>query len=100
MKRIVIVCIFVFVAAFAFAADKPASMTVKGEVIDTYCYVANGQAGEEHAGCGNGCLKHGIPVGLLRGKKLYILLPRKEARETPAAAEVKVCKSLSVTGHA
>lgn len=100
MKRIVITCIFVLVAAFAFAADKPASVTVKGEVIDTYCYVANGQAGEEHSGCGLGCLKHGIPVGLLDGKKLYILLPTKEGGEVPAALKEKVGKSVSVTGHA
>lgn len=100
MKRIVLACVLVLFAALAFAADKPAAVTVKGEIIDTFCYVANGEGGESHAGCGMGCLKHGIPVGLLEGKKIYILLPTKEGGQLPDALKERVGKAVSVTGHA
>ncbi len=80
------------------AAEK--AVTVKGEVVDTFCYSSMGAKGEGHAKCGIECAKAGIPVGLVEGKKMYILLPAKDKQSLPTAVTEKMGKVVSVTGHA
>jgi len=37
-----------------FAQDnKSSEVTLKGEVVDMHCYIANGEKGANHAGCAN-----------------------------------------------
>src|ERR1043166_9337790 len=83
-------------ATVAFAADK--TVTVKGEVVDTFCYAAMGSMGESHAKCGIGCAAKGIPVGLVEGKKMYILLPQKDAQGLPKTVVEHMGKVVTVTG--
>src|SRR5438309_7902229 len=40
-------------------------VSVKGEVIDTFCYATMGAKGPSHKQCGIDCAHKGIPVGLL-----------------------------------
>ena len=40
------------------------TVTVKGEIIDTYCYALMGAKGEGHRQCAIDCIKAGIPAGL------------------------------------
>lgn len=99
MKRIAIVASLLLVSLSvlpAFAADKP--VTVKGEVVDTFCYSAMGAGGAGHATCGKKCVSSGIPVGLVEGKKMYILLPDKDASPLPKAITDNMGKEVTVTG--
>jgi hypothetical protein len=101
MKRIAIcglalVCLVVSVAVYA--ADK--SVTVKGEVVDTFCYASMGAKGESHAKCGIACAAKGIPVGLVEGNKMYILLPPKDGTGLPKAVTEHMGKMVTVTGKA
>ena len=96
MKSVILTLVFVAAATFAFAADKP--VTVKGEVVDTMCYASMGAGGEGHAKCGIGCAKKGIPVGLVEGKKMYILLPAKDATGLPPAVVDHMGKTVTITG--
>ena len=100
MKRIAIyglLLVCAVVTAAVYAADK--SVSVKGEVVDTFCYAAMGAKGESHAKCGMGCAAKGIPVGLVDGNKMYILLPPKDAQPLPKAVTEHMGKVVTVTGR-
>jgi hypothetical protein len=72
--------VFGFVAQ-VYAAE---AVTVKGEVIDTYCYALMGAKGEGHRQCAIDCVKAGIPAGLEEGTgKVYVLLPSKDKTGLP-----------------
>ena len=96
MKSVILSIVLILTAAVVFAADKV--VTVKGEVVDTMCYASMGAGGEGHAKCGIGCAKKGIPVGLVEGKKMYILLPAKDATGLPATVVDHMGKTVTVTG--
>ncbi len=81
----------------AAAAD---SVTVTGEVVDTYCYGLMGAKGESHRSCGISCAKAGIPMGLLQDgtDKLYVLLPNKDNSPLPPAVMDKMGRKATITG--
>jgi hypothetical protein len=55
------------------------SATVRGEVLDLECYLANGSRGPGHAACARKCIESGRPVGL-RTKPgiIYVLTGKPE----------------------
>ena len=79
MKRVLSVMLLLAATAFAFnavademkAEKKP--VTLKGEIVDTGCYIMAGAMGEKHKECGTKCIANGMPMGLLSGKTLYLL---------------------------
>ena len=80
MKRIIAVAVAVFFLIFGLTAaeKKPEKeVTVKGEVVDVSCYVAQGAKGEKHKSCAEACAEAGGALGILTsGGKLYVsLLP-------------------------
>jgi hypothetical protein len=82
-----------------YAAEK--TLTVKGEVIDTYCYSMMGARGESHRQCAIDCFKAGIPAGLLENgtNKVYVLLPNKDKTSLPQNAILeKMGRQASITG--
>lgn len=98
MKIRAVISLFALcLASTLLAADKP--VTIKGEVVDTFCYSSMGARGESHAKCGMACAKAGIPVGLVEGNKMYILLPPKDGQSLPAAVIDHMGKTVSVTGN-
>jgi len=78
------------------------TMTVKGEVIDTYCFALMGAKGESHRQCAIDCVKAGIPAGLLEEKtgKVYVLLPNKDKTGLPKGVIDKMGRMATVTGKA
>jgi len=78
------------------------AVTVKGEVIDTYCYALMGAKGESHRQCAIDCIKAGIPAGLLEEGtgKVYVLLPNKDKGGLPKGVIDKMGRMASVTGKA
>ena len=98
MRMTAVTCLLALcLAPTLVASDKPA--TVKGEVVDTFCYSAMGAHGDSHVKCGMACAKAGIPVGLVEGKKMYILLPPKDGESLPAAVVDHMGKVVTVTGN-
>jgi hypothetical protein len=50
-------------------------VTLVGEIIDLSCYTSLGKHGTKHRDCGQKCLKHGAPIGLLaKDGKVYLLI--------------------------
>ena len=76
------------------------TVTVKGEVIDTYCYALMGAKGESHRQCAIDCVKAGIPAGLLEEGtgKVYVLLPNKDKTGLPQGVIDKLGRMASITG--
>jgi hypothetical protein len=76
------------------------TMTIKGEVIDTYCYALMGAKGESHRQCAIDCVKAGIPAGLLEEGtgKVYVLLPSKDKTGLPKGVMDKMGRMASITG--
>jgi type 1 fimbria pilin len=96
-----LVSLFLVLVFFAqvYAAQK--TVTVKGEVIDTYCYSTMGAKGESHRQCAIDCFKAGIPAGLLENgtNKVYVLLPDKDKTSLPQGAILdKMGRQASITG--
>ena len=78
-------------AAEADSKDKD-KKTVEGELVDTHCYADSGATGEEHAKCGKGCAKSGIPVAVLSGGKAWTIATN------PAPLADAMGKTVRVTG--
>ena len=76
------------------------TVSVKGEIIDTYCYSLMGVKGESHRQCAIDCLKAGIPAGILEEGtgKVYVLLPSKDKTGLPKGVIDKSGRTATVTG--
>ncbi len=77
------------------------TVTVKGEVIDTYCYALMGAKGESHRQCAIDCFKAGIPAGLLESgtNKVFVLLPNKDKASLPQKEILeKMGRQATITG--
>jgi hypothetical protein len=72
------VCGVLFVHSSLYAADNPAAsatvVTVKGEVVDLWCFISAGERGEGHKACAVTCAKAGNPIGLVDEKGIAYLL--------------------------
>jgi hypothetical protein len=81
-------------------AAESKSATIKGEVVDLFCYGAMGAKGEGHRQCGIDCAKAGSPVGLLEEKtdKIYVLLPKEHGQGIPATVIDKMGRVATITG--
>jgi len=63
----------------AFGQPKGDRVTVKGEVVDMWCYLEGGDHGADHKDCAVACAKAGNPVGLLAEKgELYVMMGIKD----------------------
>ena len=55
-----------------------ATVTLKGTVVDTHCYVTHGLNDAKHTACSNACIARGVPAGFLaEDGKLYMLFGEK-----------------------
>ncbi len=94
------------------AEKKP--VTIKGEIVDTGCYISHGAMGEKHMKCATTCIANGMPMALLTTDgKLYLLTlnhdnadPYNKCKEMAAAtveitgvvSERNGVKAIDVTG--
>ena len=103
MKRIMLVSgliSFSMILAALIPVFAAETVTVTGEIIDTYCFALMGAKGESHRQCAIDCFKAGIPAGLLENgtNKVYVLLPNKDKAPLPKAVIDKVAKKVTISG--
>ena len=48
-----------------FAQQNKQTKTIKGEVVDLWCYMDHGARGEKHKACAVACAKMGNPIGIV-----------------------------------
>jgi len=86
-------------AQAATPAPKPTGrdITLTGTVIDLSCRFSKGSQGPEHLACFEGCVKAGVPIGILgTDGKLYIPAKHEES-QTPMLAPYAE-RQVTVTG--
>ena len=99
---------FVVMAAFAGSAlraeDAPTikgdKITVKGEIIDMWCYMEGGDKGAAHKACGQACAKSGNPVGILDEKgNVYTLMGGQKDHQPAHTIRVdKMADTVTIEG--
>ena len=69
---------FVLVSSLAVAAEKAEMKmktdVVKGELVDSRCYLGQGKRGPDHTKCAIACAKDGLPLGIVDAKGKYYTL--------------------------
>ncbi len=96
------------VAAFAQPTEKakpaaasaaPKRVTIKGEIVDTGCFLSHGSRGEKHKGCADKCIANGMPMGLLTTKgTLYLLTLDHDNADPYNQAKSMAAQTVEVTG--
>lgn len=76
--------------------------TIRGEIIDTKCYLTGmmGGKGEEHKDCAIACIKGGLPVGILEEKtgKVYVVVPAKGTKGANEALVQFAAETVTLKG--
>ncbi len=75
-------------------------VTIKGELVDSLCYVAMASKGSGHKQCAMDCAKAGIPISILEDGtgKLYTVLPSKDKTGYPASVIDKMGDKVTLKG--
>ena len=83
----------------AIAQPKGEEVTVKGEVIDLWCYLEGGDHGADHKDCATMCAKAGNPIGILDDKgNIYVVMGLKEHQAGKELLSDKMADTVTVTG--
>ena len=78
-------------------AEKPT--TLKGEIVDTGCYLGHEAKGPDHKGCALRCIAGGMPMGLLTADgTLYLLTMSHESADPYNKAKEMASLQVDVTG--
>lgn len=82
-----------------FADPKGDAITVKGEVVDLWCYLEGGDHGAEHKMCGTACAKAGNPIGLVTEKgEVYVMMGIKDHQPGKDVLIEKMSETVTVEG--
>jgi len=75
-------------------------VTIKGELVDSLCYVAMNAKGAGHKQCAMDCAKAGIPISMLEAGtgKLYTVLPKEDKTGYPASVISRMGETVTLTG--
>ena len=75
-------------------------ITIKGELVDSLCYVAMAAKGPGHKQCAIDCAKAGIPISILEDGtgKLYTVLPKEDKTGYPASVLTKMGAPVTLKG--
>jgi len=94
----VLATVLIGIAGFA-QQEKPVK-TVKGEVVDLWCYMDHAARGEKHKACGAACAKLGNPIGIVDSKGDVYLAVGSELHQADRDRLVKrMAQQVTVTGR-
>lgn len=78
---------------------KGPTVTVKGEVVDLWCYFEGGNRGEKHKECAINCAKAGNPIGVVDSKgNVYVAMGMEDHQAGQAVLLDKMSETVTVTG--
>src|SRR5882672_2590554 len=84
---------------FAFGQPKGDTVTVKGEVVDLWCYLEGGDRGADHKKCAIACAKAGNPIGLVTEKdEVYVMMGIKDHQPGKDVLIEKMAETVTVEG--
>ena len=75
-------------------------IVIKGELVDSLCYVAMAAKGAGHKQCAIDCAKAGIPISILEDGtgKLYTVLPKEDKTGYPENVISKMGETVTLKG--
>ena len=75
-------------------------IAIKGELVDSLCYVGMAAKGKGHKQCAIDCAKAGIPISILEDGtgKLYIVLPKEDKTGYPASVINNMGETVTLKG--
>jgi len=78
---------------------KGLKVTVKGEVVDLWCYFEGGDRGPKHKECGTTCAKAGNPIGIVDSKgNVYVAMGMEDHQAGQAVLLDKMSETVTATG--
>jgi hypothetical protein len=84
---------------FASAQPKGETVTLKGEVVDLWCYLEGGDKGADHKKCAVECAKAGNPIALLTEKgDIYVLAGIKDHQPAKDVLLDKMAENVTIEG--
>ena len=105
MNRKIMLVVSVGVVVMALAVrtavgdPKGQEVTVKGEVIDLWCYLEGGDHGADHKECAVTCAKAGNPIGILDARgNVYVALGIKDHQPGREVLIDKMAETVTVMG--
>src|SRR6266487_710961 len=104
MTRRILVLLLVSVAALAlvvaaFGQPKGPKVTVKGEVVDLWCYLEGGDHGAKHKACAVTCAKAGNPIGIVDSKgNVYVAMGIKDHQPGREVLINRMADTVTVSG--
>src|SRR5437867_11444902 len=94
-----VTALLVFGALIAFGQPKGDKVTVKGEVVDLWCYLEGGDRGADHKTCAIACAKAGNPIGLVTDKdEVYVMMGLKDHQPGKDVLLDKMAETVTVEG--
>jgi hypothetical protein len=86
-------------AFIALGEPKGPTVTVKGEVVDMWCYMEGGDHGAGHKACATTCAKGGNPIAIVDTKgDLYIAAGLQDHQPARDLLVNKMSEEVTVTG--
>ena len=75
-------------------------VTIKGELVDSLCYVGMASKGAGHKQCAIDCAKAGIPISIVEDGtgKMYTVLPKEDKTGYPANVISKMGDKVTLKG--
>ena len=75
-------------------------VAIKGELVDSLCYVAMAAKGPGHKQCAIDCAKAGIPISMLEDGtgKLYTVLPKEDKTGYPESVIKHMGETVTLKG--
>src|SRR5262249_13208035 len=81
------------------AQPKGERVTIKGEVVDMWCYLEGGDRGPAKKDCATGCANAGNPIGILDARgNLYVAAGLKDHQPAQTLLTAKMSDEVTVTG--
>ncbi len=81
------------------ADPKGDKVSVKGEIVDLWCYLEGGDHGKEHKECAVSCAKAGNPIGIVDDKgEIYVLMGMKDHQPGKEILSDKMAEIVTVNG--
>ncbi len=81
------------------AEPKGDETTVKGEVVDLWCYLEGGDHGPEHKACAVSCAKAGNPIGILDADgNIFVAMGIKDHQPSREVLIDKMADTVTATG--
>ena len=85
--------------ALLHAQPKGERITLKGEVVDLWCYLEGGDRGEAKKQCATACAKAGNPVGILDSAgNLYVAAGLKDHQPAQTMLLSRMSDQVTATG--